>query len=92
MSESPTERSCHAQHAALTGWAMEPNRTGRTQKWRDGFLRKLESQVDPDGVLSPQERAARAETLRLAHLAKARTASVAAARRRREAAQAAKAQ
>jgi hypothetical protein len=84
MSESPMERRLHAQAAALTGWAMEPNRTARTQAWRDGFTRKLERQVDPDGVLSPQERAQRAELLRQAHLAKARAASVAAFRRRRE--------
>jgi len=84
MPESPTERRLHAQAAALTGWAMERNPTARTQAWRDGFLAKLERQVDPDGVLPPQERAERAERLRLAHLARASAAASAAARRRRE--------
>lgn len=84
MSESPLERSLHAQQAALTGWAMEPNRTARTQAWRDGFIRKLEQQVDPEGVLPPEERARRAEKLRLAHLAKARNAAAKARREKRE--------
>jgi hypothetical protein len=84
MSESPTERRLHASVAALTGWAMERNKTARTQQWRDGFRRKLEQQVDPDGTLSPQERAEAAERLRLAHLKKASMAASAAARRRRE--------
>jgi len=84
MSESPTQRRLHARAAALTGWAKEPNRTARTQRWRDGFLAKLEREVDPEGVMAPQERAERVERLRLAHLAKASAAASAAAARRRE--------
>lgn len=85
MSESPLERSLHAQHAALTGWAMEPNRTARTQKWRDGFTRKLEDRIDPERQLPPDELALRVEMARRAHLAKARGAAVKAAREKREA-------
>lgn len=85
MSESPLERSLHAQHAALTGWSMEANRTARTQKWRDGFTRKLEDQIDPDRRLDPVELARRVEMARLAHLAKARNAASRKARERREA-------
>lgn len=85
MSESPLERSLHAQHAALTGWAMEANRTARTQKWRDGFARKLADQIDPDRHLPPDELARRVEMARLAHLAKARGAAAKKAREKREA-------
>lgn len=85
MSESPLERHLHAQHAALTGWAMEPNRTARTQVWREGFTRKLENQIDPDRLLPPDELARRVEMARLAHLAKARGAAAKKAREKREA-------
>lgn len=84
MSESATERRLHAQAAALTGWAKEPNRTARTQTWRDGFLAKLEREVDPDGSMEPQERATRAEGLRRAHLANAARLSAKARRERKE--------
>lgn len=81
MSESPAERSLHAQAASLTYWSTVPNRTAATQPLRDGFVRKLERQVDPDGVLEPQERARRVEMARRAHLA---NASRLAAKARRE--------
>lgn len=85
MSETPTERHLHAQAAALAGWSMEPNRTARTQAWRDGFTRKLEDQIDPERRLDPAELARRVEMARLAHLAKARNAASRKARERREA-------
>lgn len=85
MSETPTERRLHAQHAALAGWAMEPDRTARTQPWRAGFERKLADQIDPDRQLDPAELARRVEMARLAHLAKARGAASRKARERREA-------
>lgn len=84
MSSSPTERRLNARAASLTRWAAEPDRAAAMKPLRDGFLAKLERQVDPEGVLPPQERAQRAERLRLAHLAKASAAASAAARRRRE--------
>jgi hypothetical protein len=46
---------------------------------REAFLTKLEIEVDPDGVLTPEERRRRAEHARKAHLARA---SLAAARAR----------
>lgn len=81
MTESAAERSLHAQAASLTYWSRVPNRTAATQPLRDGFVRKLELQVDPDGVLEPQERARRVEMARRAHLA---NASRLAAKARRE--------
>ena len=50
-----------------------------TRPAREAFLAKLELEVDPDGVLPPEERRRRAEHLRRAHLARA---SLAAARAR----------
>jgi hypothetical protein len=36
---------------------------------RDGFMRRFENQVDPDGRLAPEERAARARYALKAHMA-----------------------
>lgn len=69
MSESATERSLHAQAASLTHWSKVPDRTAATQAMRDGFTRRLELQVDPAGLLPPQELARRVEMARKAHLA-----------------------
>ncbi len=35
-------------------WAYEPDRTAATAPAREAFLRKLEHQVDPEGVLTPK--------------------------------------
>lgn len=43
-----------------------------------GLMAKFEREADPDGVLSPEERAERAEHLRRAHLLKASRAATAA--------------
>jgi hypothetical protein len=62
------ERRLRAQLGAHEQWAREPDRTARTAKARRGFLAKLEAEVDPQGVLPPEERARRAEHLRKAHM------------------------
>lgn len=80
-SMSSAERRLRARAAGLTRWANEPDRAGAMQPLRDGFQRKLERQIDPDGVLPPDELAKRVELARRAHLAKA---SLAAAKARRE--------
>lgn len=51
-------------------WAHEPDRVAATQPARDGFMAKFERQVDPDGLLTPQERAFRAEHAMKAHMAR----------------------
>jgi hypothetical protein len=48
-------------------WAFCPDRTEATAKARAAFQDKFEFFVDPDGLLSPQERAKRAKNLRSAH-------------------------
>lgn len=55
-----------------------------TSAARQTFLRKFEQQVDPDGVLPPEERARRAEAARRAHFA--RLALLSAKARRQKAA------
>lgn len=55
----------------------------RMAKARAGFLAKLERQVDPDGVLSLEERARRVTELRRAHAVKCGQASAAASRTRK---------
>lgn len=85
MSESAAERRLRAQAAALTRWAREPDRAESTQGWRDGFTRKLEREIDPDGLLPPPELAVRVEAARRAHLVNAARLSVKARRERAEA-------
>jgi hypothetical protein len=80
MSDPSSEKSrrvlqarmaAHALHAKVT----DP--TAHTAPAREVFLSRFEREVDPDGVLSPQERARRAE-----HAKKAYFLSLAAASRK----------
>jgi len=58
---TPQQRRLHAQAMAHAQWAKEPDRKARAWLGTQGFLRRFEREVDPDGRLSPQERATRAE-------------------------------
>lgn len=60
-------RSQIAKIAAHSRWAKCEDRSAATQAARDGLMAKFERQVDPDGVLPVEERAARAESARRAH-------------------------
>ena len=84
MTASPAERRLQAQAASLTYWSQVRDRSAAMKPLRDGFIRKLEQQVDPDGVLDPQERARRVDMGRRAHLANASRIAAKAARERRE--------
>jgi hypothetical protein len=64
----PFKDSKQARRVAHQGWAKEPNRKARTQPGRDGALAKLEREVDPDGVMTPEDRRKAAENARQAHL------------------------
>ena len=75
-------RSQIAKVAAHTSWAMTEDRSARTQPARDALMAKFETQVDPDGRLSPEERAVRAESARRAHFQKLALASAKARRKR----------
>ena len=64
---SSSERRMAAQAAAHTSWAHTPDRNARTAKARAALMAKFELEVDPTGVLPPQERAKRAESARKAY-------------------------
>jgi hypothetical protein len=59
-----------ARIAVHTSWASCPDRRARTAPGRRAFLDRFEREVDPDGVLPPEERARRAEHARKAHMTK----------------------
>lgn len=69
MSMTEAERRLRAQSGAYAQWAAEPDRTARTAKAREGMWRRFERQVDPEGLLDPEERARRAESAYRAHMA-----------------------
>lgn len=70
MSEmTAAELRLRGQSGAFAQWAAEPDRTARTAKAREGMWRKFERQVDPDGLLLPEERAKRAHMAYRAHMA-----------------------
>jgi hypothetical protein len=70
MALTPEQASLRAEIAANEKWAREPDRAAATAKARRAFLAKLEAEVDPAGVLPPEERARRVESLRRAHMAR----------------------
>jgi spore germination protein YaaH len=84
MPLSPTERSMRSQIAAHESWARTENRTARTANARKALLDRFELQVDPDGRLTPTERAKRAEHARKAHFKRIAFLSAQARRRRAE--------
>jgi hypothetical protein len=63
----PQERSLRARLAAHTSWANTPDPASRTAKARKAALDRFEKQVDPDGVLTAEDRARRAEHARKAY-------------------------
>ena len=63
---TPEQRRMRASIAAHTRWANTPDRAGAMAKAHRGLADKFEREADPDGVLSPGERALRAESLRKA--------------------------
>lgn len=57
-----------AKVAANTRWAFEQDRARATAAGTAAFLAKFEREVDPDGLLPPDERAKRARNLLSAHM------------------------
>ncbi|MGH3167420.1 MAG: hypothetical protein ACRDN0_16205 [Trebonia sp.] len=47
--------------AAEISWSRTQDRSARTRPARQAFLKRFETQVDPAGVLTPQERQIRAD-------------------------------
>jgi len=56
-----------ARLAAHESWARTTNRSARTASARAALQAKFEKEVDPDGTLTPAERATRAEHARKAY-------------------------
>lgn len=82
---TPSEKTLRAQIAAHESWANTDDRAARTANARKAALDRFERQVDPNGELTPQERAKRAEHARKAYFARLALQS-AKARRARKAA------
>ena len=81
---SNSERQLAARIAAHESWARTTDRAARTANGRTALMAKFEMEVDPEGVLPPQERAVRAEHLRKAYFQRLALKS---ARARRKAAE-----
>lgn len=70
MELTPEQRSLRSRLAAHASWARTSDRTERTRRGREAFLRRFEDEVDPDRRLSDPERLRRAEQARRAHFAR----------------------
>ncbi|GAA1029795.1 hypothetical protein GCM10009565_62450 [Amycolatopsis albidoflavus] len=64
---TPAQRTTRAKIAAHTSWANTTDRAARTASARKAAQDRFEKQVDPDGVLSPRQRAIQAESARKAY-------------------------
>lgn len=75
---TPKERSLLAEIAAHTSWARTENRTARTAPARAGLRAKFAREVDPNGSLTPAERARRVDSMMRAHMLRMTRAAAAA--------------
>ena len=81
---TPTERSLRGRIGAYSLHAThDPRQTTATA--RATFLSSFDRQVDPEGILAPQERERRATAARQAHMARLALKSVQSRRQRKEA-------
>ncbi len=62
-----SRRSLIARVAASERWAREPDRTKATAAARRGLEARFEREVDPDGVLPPDELAKRVKSAKTAY-------------------------
>ncbi len=67
---TPEQRSLRARLAAHSKWAHTADPTAATAPARAAFLDRFEREVDPDDVLTPQERARLAKHARKAYFAR----------------------
>lgn len=79
MSLTPEQRATRARIAAHTMHAAGKTNTGPARR---AFLERFEREVDPQGELSPAERARRAEHARKAHMHRLALAATKARRHR----------
>lgn len=80
-----SERSLIGRLASHESWARTEDRSARTAPARRAMLDRFERQVDPDGVLTTDERARRAANARKAHFTRLALKSAQARRRAAEA-------
>jgi hypothetical protein len=81
---TPAQRRLSAQRAAYTRWSRVEDRAAALEPARDGFTARLERQVDPDGRMTPKQRAKAVKSARRAFYADLGARSAAARRKRRE--------
>lgn len=79
---TPEQRRRRARIAAHVSWANTADRTARTSSGTKAFLDRFERQVDPEGVLPEEVRAAMAKHARTAYMLQLAEKSAAARRRR----------
>ncbi|MDI3402494.1 hypothetical protein [Streptomyces cavernicola] len=72
---TPEQHRMRAQIAAHTLWANCNDPSAHTEPARRAFLERFEREVDPDGVLTADERLRRAEHARKAHFKRLALAS-----------------
>lgn len=77
------QRSFRARIAAHASWAKTSDRRARTSRATEGFLERLEQEIDPDNELPPEVRRTMAVHARTAHMLKLARRSAAARRRRK---------
>ena len=78
MSDRSSERSRRVLQARMAAHALHarvPDPTAHTAPARASFLARFEREVDPEGLLTPQERARRAEHAKKAYFLKLAAAS-----------------
>lgn len=85
MTLTPAERTLRAKIAAHTRWANADPEARRQQgnRLRAAAERRFEDQVDPERVLSPADRAQRADAARKAHMSRMALASSKARRKKK---------
>jgi hypothetical protein len=69
------QRQLRSSLASLTRWSREDDPAAAMRPALNGFLTKFEREVDPDGLLDPEERTRRAEAARKAHMRRLALAS-----------------
>lgn len=67
---NPSDRAIIARIAASDRWAKCDDRTAATAPARQAALDRFEREVDPDGRLTPEERAIRAGHARRAYFSR----------------------
>lgn len=70
VAKDPQIKILVAKIAAHSRWAKEPDRAAATAAARQAALDRFEREVDPDGVMTPEERSRRAASARKAYFAR----------------------